>query len=197
MEHWVAVDDFGSLFIEQELARLDIPFMFVCLDDMQTRYLALCYDDKKYKYILSQCDNTSLIEILNGKLSIDTFLKDTNDIILLDLVDWDKAIAHKKKYKDLSRDILPKKDTFFTIKNKSIDEYMKQLKTMVMEIPNRFHNAMQQDKYEILSDKYISRLKYIKNIRKIDEHKLVCLNGENQNFYNLSVLNKNSIMSYK
>ncbi|MGX2985006.1 hypothetical protein ACWIWK_06020 [Helicobacter sp. 23-1048] len=129
MEHWVNIDGFGALFIEQELARLDIPFIFVCLDDNNMRYLALCYNDRDYKYILAKCDSYSLIQILKGKLSIDTFIQKSDKIFLLDLIDWDKAIIQEMVYTNLSNEVLPKKDTFFTIENKSIDDYIEKLKS--------------------------------------------------------------------
>ena len=134
MEHWVSINDFGNIFMEQELARLDIPFIFVCLDDNNIRYLALCYNDRDYKYILAKCDRYSLIQIIEGKLSIDSFIQKSDKIFLLDLIDWDKAIIQEMLYIDLSNEVLPEKDTFFTIKNKSIDEYIEKLANEIMNI---------------------------------------------------------------
>lgn len=128
MEHWVSIDGFGNLFMEQELARLDIPFIFVCLDDNHMRYLALCYNDRDYKYVLAKCDSYSLIQILEGILSIDTFIQKSDKIFLLNLIDWDKATIQEMLYTDLSDKILPEKNTFFTINSKSIDEYIERLK---------------------------------------------------------------------
>ncbi|MGX2971069.1 hypothetical protein [Helicobacter sp. T3_23-1059] len=133
MEHWVSINDFGNIFMEQELARLDIPFIFVCLDDNNIRYLALCYNDRDYKYILAKCDSYSLIQIIEGKLSIDSFIQKSDKIFLLDLIDWDKAIIQEMLYIDLSNEVLPEKDTFFTIKNKSIDEYIEKLTNEIMD----------------------------------------------------------------
>ena len=169
MEHWVSIDGFGSLRIEQELARLDIPFIFVCLDDNNTRYLALCYNDKDYKYVLAKCDNHSLVQILGGELSIDVFIQKSDKIFLIDLIDWDKAIIQEMFYTDLSNEVLPKKDTFFTIENKSIDEYIEKLKSGIKteKIPYKSDNnlciASQtiRNKKEFVENISIQRIKNI------------------------------------
>lgn len=124
---WVNTDNFGDLFIEQELARLDIPFIFVCLDKDNTKYLAICYDDKDYKYILAKCDNQSLIQILKREVAIDAFIKQSDKLLLVDLIDWDKAIIKEVSFNDLDNDILINKDTFFEVENKAIDAYLEKL----------------------------------------------------------------------
>lgn len=144
MEHWVSIDGFGNLFMEQELARLDIPFIFVCLDDNNVRYLALCYNDRDYKYVLAKCDSYFLIQILERTLSIDAFIQRSDKIFLLDLIDWDKANIQKMSYMDLSNEVLLEKNTFFTIENKSIDEYIEKLKseTTTKKIPYKSDNNL-------------------------------------------------------
>lgn len=161
MEHWVGIDGFGNLFMEQELARLDIPFIFVCLDDNHMRYLALCYNDRDYKYVLAKCDSYSLIQILEGILSIDTFIQKSDKIFLLNLIDWDKATIQEMSYTDLSNEVLPETNTFFTIKNKSIDEYIERLE---------FERIIERIPYKVDNNLYILDLPQVDKIDNISKN---------------------------
>lgn len=162
MEHWVSIDGFGNLFVECELARLDIPFIFVCADDNNVRYLALCYNDREYKYVLAKCYANHLVRILDSKLSIDDFLKEADKIFLLNLVDWDRATIQYKNHKDLSSEVLPKKDTFFTIKNKNIDKYKQKIKSEVITYKEK--NNLYEDNQTIKrKQKYKNRISIQQN----------------------------------
>lgn len=188
MEKWVTANNFGNIYIEEVLATLNIPFVFVCLIEGQ-KYLTLCYNDREGKYILAKCSNYSLIDILRGKLSIDNFLQETNKIFLLDLVDWDRATIQCKDYKNLSSEILPKKDTFFTIKNTSIDKYIKTLKSECKSCNNAEEIFTKMDTF--ITIKYPNICEYVEILEALKE----CINN-----YNIKITkqtNKNKYITNK
>lgn len=86
-----------ELHIEAMLCELDdIPYMFVCNDNEDNKYLIMSIDADVFKYSIIKIDKNTLIDIINGKYTMYDALKDSyNGIFVLyctDLSEWTENI---------------------------------------------------------------------------------------------------------
>ena len=81
-----------ELHVEAILCELDdIPYMFVCNDNEDNKYLIMSVDAEESMYSMIKIDKNTLIDIINGKYAMYDALKDSNDrIFLLCCIDFSK-----------------------------------------------------------------------------------------------------------
>lgn len=180
---WAEFPILGCLYIEKVLIRFDVPLLFVCnTSTLGLKYLVLCINEETNEFLLAECNNEILLQLLREKKqSIDGVFKIAEKLFL---ANRKNSSCQSINIKDVTDEMLPDKDTFFTIKNKSIDEYIEQLENKIStnEILHEYKkykiDAIQEKKYgRALSKKILSN---IKNVR------ILYMNHIDQNHKNVS-----------
>ena len=131
-EKWIELGELGCLYVEKVLIRFDIPLLFVCnTQESNIKYLTLCVNEETDEFLLVECNNTVLLELLRGKQSIDGVFKMAKKLFFVDCCN---NLCKSLGIEEVSGEMLPDDNTFFTIKNKSIDEYIEKLANGIMDI---------------------------------------------------------------
>lgn len=124
-----------SLYEDIVLIELDTPILFVCKDDYNQRYLAVCIDMDMYEYYVMNITNELLINIIEGKTEIkEAFVQATSFFYVQagDTIDNDLVRLLDKS--ELADDDYPDNGIYYTIKNSVIDEYIFRLKFHEIQI---------------------------------------------------------------
>lgn len=162
-EKWVKLDKLACLYVEKVLIRFDIPLLFVCnTQESNIKYLTLCTNEETDEFLLAECNNAVLLELLREKQSIDGVFKMAEKLFLVDCCN---NLCKSLSIEEVSGEMLPDDNTFFTIKNKSIDEYIEKLANGIMNIPYKVDSNLCVD----------IGAKDIKNKQKSIEHTLIQL----------------------
>lgn len=86
-----------ELHVEAILCELDdIPYMFVCNDNEDNKYLIMSIDADVFKYSIIKIDKNTLIDIINGEYTMYDALKNSNNGIFVsycvDFLEWTEII---------------------------------------------------------------------------------------------------------
>ena len=123
-----------EIYKELDLLVFDIPILFVCKDDDNNRYLALCLDIDDAEYYLISITNHELKQMITGKMEIrECFINCKNFYFIRSgkTVDCDEVTLLSAD--DLSDDELPDKGALFTIHNDEIDSFVNGLDDSMCE----------------------------------------------------------------
>lgn len=116
-----------KLYSEKTLVYYDLPLMFVCHDDSNNKYLALCTDSEELTYIVATTSVENIIDMLEQKVSMDkVFIEGQRK--------WRIKAGEQEDFinpvTDFDESELPAKDALFSLVEESNKEYLKQLRSL-------------------------------------------------------------------
>ncbi|MBR3267910.1 MAG: hypothetical protein IKI58_04170 [Oscillospiraceae bacterium] len=128
---WYIIDG-KHLYIEQILAEIDYPILYVCIDDNNQRYLTMCVDPMDGYYLVAETDIETIILMLEDKITMKDAFRRTHPIWEVYSVDEDPHHdeVSQIKFADLSDDNLPDSGAFFHLKENEDEliHYLEKLK---------------------------------------------------------------------
>ncbi len=127
MKKWITVEGFGDLYKEMILVMFDVPILFVCKDEKNIRWLALCEDEETGEYLLAKCQKEELLKMVNRISSVDEVINNANEFNYISY-DFEQEQFQVKKIQndEITEEMLPDKGTYLKINN-NIEEYGKKL----------------------------------------------------------------------
>lgn len=136
-KEWVKVKKIGQLYLEKILVHFDVPVLFVCTDFENRRYLCMNIDDETGKTIIALTSKKYLIDMLENKITMDYVFKKTLDNKIT-IVEYDKkkkeVITSIMNVNDTPKEFFPKKDEYFELYNKTLEEYLSFLKKQLLKV---------------------------------------------------------------
>lgn len=116
------------LYLDMNIVTFDIPLLFTCFDDDNQKYLVLCCDSQKLRYLVVKINNAVLKNMLLSKITMKDSLKQADriwEIISQDEIKDD--IINEKVISEISDDDLPQEGTYLKYINKDISNYIEKL----------------------------------------------------------------------
>lgn len=117
------------LYMEKNIITINIPILFICLDDNKNKYLILCVDDINLRYLVVETTNCDLIDMLICKIAIREVFKRSKKIWLVEVV---SNLTHDKakflKYDTIPEELLPLEGAYLGSNKLPIEEYIAKLK---------------------------------------------------------------------
>lgn len=117
--------DGNKLFLEQILVELEIPLLYVCIDEQKKRYTVLCVDSDIPVYLITVSSPDNLVKMLRAQISMRALFFEHKTVwrVLSGKTPEEDAIT-KVASCSLNDDELPVKGTLFQIPNDSVREYI-------------------------------------------------------------------------
>jgi hypothetical protein len=104
------------LYREQNLIECEIPILFVCIDDVDNRYLVLNLDFEMDEYLVAKVTKTDLTDMLESKITIRKPFENSESIYLIRAGEsLEKDIIVKKDFSDINEEDLPRENLHFII----------------------------------------------------------------------------------
>ena len=124
--------DGNALFLDKVLVSFnDAPIFFVCCDDSQNYYIALCINMETLEYIIVQCSLQMLYQMLVKKIEMREPFVAANHFWKVTAgasVEEDEVCCLQKASMDLS--VLPYQHAFYDAKNKEDVDYVEQIESI-------------------------------------------------------------------
>lgn len=67
------------LYLDKVLVELNFPMLFVCTDEEQMYYMAMCIDAYKLTYLIRKCEGTEISDMILGKITLKDFWRKSNE----------------------------------------------------------------------------------------------------------------------
>ena len=105
------------LYNDVKLIDLDVPVLFVCIDESQNRYLVLCVDPDDCYYLVVPITSHKLIQMLNGQITMRNPFE-TSDVIysIITAPDYINDDITEKSPKEIDDEDLPRDGAYFNLK---------------------------------------------------------------------------------
>lgn len=136
-KEWIKVKEIGQLYLERILVSFDMPILFVCVDYENRKYLCLNIYDENVKSVIVETDINQLIAMLKNRVTMESVFRRTvggNIVVAEYNSKKQEVVSHVESANEISEDMLPKKNEYFEIENKMIDEYIILLQRQLMKI---------------------------------------------------------------
>ena len=157
-KEWIKLRETGQLYLEKVLVSFDIPILFVCADYENRKYLCLNIDEESGKSVIVATNNEHLIQMLTNKITMEyVFRNPIDDKVIVAEYDFEneRVVSCIEKAKDVSADMLPKKNEYFEITDAIIEEYIIYLKKQCIKI---------------VSESFTDKISYTINKNKFSSH---------------------------
>ena len=132
-KEWIKLKEIGQLYLEKILVAFDVPILFVCTDYEKRRYLCLNIDNETGETVIAEVSNKQLIQMLKNETPMEVLFRDSiNEKIFIATYDDAKGevISNSVYSRDISENMLPKKNEFFELSNSMITDYIGFLSTV-------------------------------------------------------------------
>lgn len=116
-----------ELYLDQVLAELEFPILFVCKDKCDNYYMAMCTDAYNLTYLVRECKPKQISNMISGQITMRQFWMDTTEcwkIFTGDEMDQDKVIPVNPQSLDESE--LPQEKKYI-IENDEVKDYANNL----------------------------------------------------------------------
>lgn len=113
-----------QLISEKILVYLDLPLMFVCHDDEDNKYLALCTDSDELTYILVQTSVEKIKDLLEQKIPMDKIFIGSEKKWRIKTQEKEDIVNVANSFENSE---LPEKDAFFILCDESNKKYLQKL----------------------------------------------------------------------
>lgn len=136
---WIKIKETGQLFLEKILVSFDVPILFVCADYENRKYLCLNIDDETGESVIVATDNKRLIAMLKNEITMESVFRNSVDkkVIIAEYnFEKEKIYSHTENSKSISANMLPKKNEYFELTNKVIEEYISYLERQRITVQN-------------------------------------------------------------
>lgn len=121
-----------ELWLEQVLAEYDYPVLCTCIDKNNNRYLSLCSDPDKGKYIVAHISCEVLLKMLNNSITMIEAFKKADCIygIVSNSDDPSEDIVTILQFSKIDKDDLPDESAYFNLlsSEKDLRKYIERLK---------------------------------------------------------------------
>lgn len=116
-----------KLYTEKILAEFEIPLLFICKDDSNNRYTALCADSEEERYIVVKSKQSDIIDMIQNTITMkDLFQKGENgmcwSIVSGDSIENDKV--SEVMLDEVNDADLPADGAFYEVYNADIHDYV-------------------------------------------------------------------------
>lgn len=138
-KEWIRLKETGQLYLEKILVSFDIPILFVCVNYEKRRYLCLNIDEETGKSVIVATDNKRMIAMLKNQVTMESVFRNSSEQkVIIAEYDFDsgEVISYSKDAKTVSADILPKKNEYFELTNKEIQDYITFLEKQTIRVQN-------------------------------------------------------------
>lgn len=128
-----------ELYLEREIVTLDIPLLFVCIDNSHQRYLCLCTDSDELSYLVAESKDKNIINLLESTIPMKDAFKLCDKIwriITQDNIIEDEI--NKVIYDDIPSIDLPQDGATLGFTNPYLDEYKEIIKQELEEYQTSF-----------------------------------------------------------
>lgn len=119
------------LYNDVKLIDLDVPVLFVCIDESQNRYLVLCVDPDDCYYLVVPITSHKLIQMLNGQITMRNPFE-TSDVIysIITAPDYINDDITEKLPKEIDDEDLPRDGAYFNLKlHDDLNSYISSLQS--------------------------------------------------------------------
>ncbi len=117
----------NKLVSEKTLVYYDLPLMFVCHDDNDSKYLVLCTDSDELSYIVVTTSVEKIIEMMEQKISMDKVFTEAQQKWRIKAGEKEDSITSVTEFEESE---LPEKNALFSMVEKSNEEYLNKLKDL-------------------------------------------------------------------
>lgn len=138
-KEWIRLKETGQLYLEKILVSFDIPILFVCVNYEKRRYLCLNIDEETGKSVIVATDNKRMIAMLKNQVTMESVFRNSSEQkVIIAEYDFDggKVISYSKDPETVSADMLPKKNEYFELTNKEIQDYITYLEKQTIRVQN-------------------------------------------------------------
>ena len=122
-EVFIETDEFGALYIEQELVVGIEPVLFVCKNSDGARFLFMTYDSFSCDYVFCRADEKGLIDMLRNNVTIENVYRLSEFIYETSYSD-ESVLLKKFSAETFPADKLPLKDEFYELESEEINQYI-------------------------------------------------------------------------
>lgn len=136
-KEWIKTKETGQLYLEKVIVSFDIPILFVCNDFENRKYLCLNVADETCTTVIAETDNKMLLNMLQDKVTMEYVFRNAlnNRIMIAEYDNINKKIITKvENAKEISGDLLPEKEAFLELSNKTILEYISFLDKQLVRV---------------------------------------------------------------
>ena len=127
--------DGKKIYSEKTLVYYDLPLLFVCYDDENNKYLALCTDSDELSYILVMTSPERIIDMLDQKISMDCIFKESAHKWRIKSENSGDIVKIVNSFED---DELPEKGALFSLVDVSNKQYLEELRKFQFNRDNNF-----------------------------------------------------------
>lgn len=109
----------------------DIPVYFICKDEMECYYVALCTDIDNDKYIVVKTDIDKIFKLLTSKMTMREMITSENEfweISAAENIDLDICI--QKNISDIDFGVLPCQESYFNLVTKTHKKFLEEIKSL-------------------------------------------------------------------
>lgn len=120
-----------ELYNDIKLIDLDVPLLFVCIDESKNRYLVLCVDPDECYYLVVPITSDKLIHMLNGQISMRNPFE-TSDVVysIITAPDYNNDSITEKSPKEIDDEDLPRENAYFNLKlHEELNSYISDLQS--------------------------------------------------------------------
>lgn len=159
-KEWIKTKETGQLYLEKVIVSFDIPILFVCNDFENRKYLCLNVADETCTTVIAETDNKMLLNMLQDKVTMEYVFRNAlnNRIMIAEYDNINKKIITKvENAKEISGDLLPEKEAFLELSNKTILEYISFLDKQLVRVGiEKFSDTKTVTVRQVKFDEYFS-----------------------------------------
>lgn len=122
-----------ELFLDINIVTFDIPFLFICSDKDNQKYLVLCSDSQELRYLVSRIDNSILIKMLKSEIAMKDAFKHSNKIWeIISQEEIENDVINVVDFSNILKEDLPEEGAYLNYMNKDIAEYIEQIECNIL-----------------------------------------------------------------
>lgn len=116
-----------KLYTEKILAEFEVPLLFICKDDSNRRFTALCVDSETGKYIVVESRISDIIDMIQNTITMqELFMNSKNGVAWVietgDNFEEDKV--YEVKIDQIPKEDLPVEGAFYEVYTSNIHDYV-------------------------------------------------------------------------
>ena len=129
MEEWYTIKGIGKLYIERELVNGSEPepLFFVCIDEVDQRWIFMAYDFYEYVYIFAKTDVNSLLSMFRQEITMEEILRKSESIHETYIDENDELCYRTYASESFDERRLPDKGAYYNICTPYVRKYVDQL----------------------------------------------------------------------
>nr|WP_315103997.1 hypothetical protein [uncultured Catonella sp.] len=123
----------------------DIPVYFICKDETECYYVALCTDIDNDKYVVVKTDIDKIFKLLTSKMTMREMITSENEfweISAAENIDLDICI--QKNISDIDSGVLPYQESYFNLVTKTHKKFLEEI--CVVLPPFNINNMINSEK---------------------------------------------------